>query len=191
MSIDNKIFSKGVITENKNMLRSVVFYGNPDFDFKVEKVLRNVSSTVSIKAGDIIKTGHAHASDSYPEEIPILEPGKQFLLFCMATAEAVPDSPLKYWEYTDCWILGARDFMIEKIGDKYVITEWFAPYIASSGKIYKNTRHAEITAALSTDSTAPDYWRNKYLLETGYAVECKEWEATVEGLIKAYDEGGA
>ena len=99
------------------------------FDVTVSEVLHCRTKHYSDK--QTVTVGFAYTAHEYAEGVPLLEEGKEFLLFAYAPEDREDDS-MELAGYMDLWCRSAHYLMLEKVGTSYLTTGFFAP--ASEGK---------------------------------------------------------
>lgn len=99
------------------------------FDVTVSEVLHCRTKHYSDK--QTVTVAFGYTTDSYAEGVPILEEGKEFLIFAYAPEDR-ENSSMELEGYTDLWCRSAHYLMLEKVGDSYLTTNFFEP--ASEGK---------------------------------------------------------
>ena len=93
------------------------------FDIEVSDVL--ACRTGSYKQGDTVTMGVGYNMNTYGEGLPVIEEGKEYLIFCYVAAEKEND-PLELKNYVDCWISSPKDLFLEKVGDCYLSVDFFS-----------------------------------------------------------------
>lgn len=96
------------------------------FDFELNKIIFS-NTDVSPQKGTLT-IGHSITSYDYSEGIPVLEEGKEFLLFCIACQDQEND-PMEHRGYADYWVIRPNDLMIEKADGFYIVSDFFQQYL--------------------------------------------------------------
>ena len=81
------------------------------FDVEVSDVLACRSG--SFLQGDLITIGIGYNMSTYGVELPIIEDGKSYLIFCYVAADQ-EDDDLELAGYMDCWISAPKDLFFGK-----------------------------------------------------------------------------
>lgn len=93
------------------------------FDLTVSNVIACRSGAVSV--GEKVTLGVGYNMQSYAEGLPVIEEGKEYLIFCYPSADK-EDDVTELSKYTDLWISDPKHLLIEKAGDHYIATDFFS-----------------------------------------------------------------
>lgn len=100
------------------------------FDVSASDVL--FSSTNKIPKWGDLTVGVGFNSRMMDNEMPILEDGKSFLMFCLVTADMEND-PLATKEYADLWVWYSDSLMFEQSDDQIMLSYVFEDTVSKAG----------------------------------------------------------
>ena len=106
------------------------------YEITVSDVLYSAEG-ISLSKGDIVTAGLSFNSYNLGYEFPIIENGKEFIMFCRVSANEYPRYRI---EYSDYWMSAPHVMMIEKVDNAYLAHEYFKGASESSitlGDAYK------------------------------------------------------
>lgn len=126
------------------------------FDVEVSDVLACRSG--SYRQGDLITMGIGYNMNTYSDELPVIEEGKTYLIFCYVAADD-KDDVMELAGYVDCWISAPKDLFLEKVGDFYLLTDGFFSDVPGSFKLTDRLSLTEeqINALSNVNSDKADY----------------------------------
>lgn len=124
------------------------------FDIEISDVLSSRSG--SFQQGDTITVGVGYNMNKYGEGLPIIESGKEYMVFCYVAADKENDV-LELAEYIDCWVSAPKDLLLERVGDFYLSIDYFSDAPGSHGLLdYVETDEEEISLLSSISAGDAD-----------------------------------
>ena len=92
------------------------------FDLRVTDVLLCDAGTYEI--GDTVTMATCYNLMKYDEGLPLIEEGKDYLIFCFLASEHTNSMELE--KYVDCWIFAPLYLLLERIGNYYLTLDYFS-----------------------------------------------------------------
>lgn len=125
----NNLIVTGKLSNIKDVAIEYPFMGtistnnNTFFNVTIKKILYAADEN-DLKENDVILVGVPYNTYDRADEYPILEEGKEFLIFCQSTSN-YERHPLYKDEYVDYWCASPETLMLERIEDYYIGQEFF------------------------------------------------------------------
>ncbi len=151
------------------------------FELTVSEYLSNTS--VSLSKDPVITVGYPFTSRNSAEGVPVIENGKEFLLFCMVPAEYTYEDPLCLAQYMDCWAYSPYYLTLEKTDGVYIADSFFADQLGQGQAIEAQDGSAAVKAVLSQ--------RTEYgsILSGSYVVEAELMEQAIKQRVESFGQG--
>lgn len=111
------------------------------FDLEIETVLYNRSAKFPNK--QVITVGTCYGDFYYSEGLPVVEIGQTYLIYCSVAAELENDL-LSMKGYMDCFVSMPNKLIAEKVGDQYLATDFFAPWLTDADKALNKLNVSEV-----------------------------------------------
>lgn len=107
------------------------------FDFEVSEYLSNSTASKNMR---VLTVGYPFESDFLVQDVPVLENGKEFILFMQHPDDMLNGEKdlMKRASFMDAHVLGPYQLMCEKVDGAYIIPPNLCAY-------FTNTEKAEVT----------------------------------------------
>lgn len=148
------------------------------FDLEVENFLHNSSTTISSNT-TLLTIGYAASSRRFPEGVPVVKNGKEFLLFCQVLAERNVVDPQNKEAYIDCWVFDPYRLMLEKTGEQYVANRFWGTALNDDNLISAQQSVSNAVNEVFKERTESNNGEYKSLLQ-GYSVDAGFMEKLVK-----------
>lgn len=132
----NNLIASGIVS---NIREVVIEYRFMDADVKDYVTLFDFTITKELYSSDeyplpmdkIITVGVPYSSYNYGDWLPVIEEGKEFMLFAFKTS-GYKDDILHMDEYVEYWTSAPNSLLIEKVGSHYITDKFFSHYTVST-----------------------------------------------------------